>query len=131
MILHNDDRKKVYNGDFGIILRADFGSGSNLAFALRTSAGIRALSLDSISNAVEHAYGITVHKAQGSEYARVGLMLPRVATSFLSRELVYTAITRARRSVTVIGQDHVIEGAIRRVIARSTGLRERFQELFA
>ncbi|MEE2787789.1 MAG: AAA family ATPase [Myxococcota bacterium] len=129
IIVRNDDRNGVYNGDVGLILRVDFGAGPQCAFTLRAASGIRALPLATVARTMNHAYGITVHKAQGSEYQRIGLILPSSPTPFLTRELLYTALTRARRSVTVVGQDPVIEAALQQTVVRNTGLRDRFDEL--
>lgn len=67
---------------------------------------------------------MTVHKSQGSEFDRVLLVLPDQDSPLLSRELVYTAITRARSSVQISGIEEVLALAIQRRLARSSGLRD-------
>lgn len=68
---------------------------------------------------------MTVHKSQGSEFDEVLLALPDVESPVLDRPLIYTAITRARHRVEILGSRKILEEAIKRVPDRSSGLRER------
>jgi exodeoxyribonuclease V alpha subunit len=70
---------------------------------------------------------MTVHKAQGSEFDDVMLVLPESDSPLLSRELVYTAVTRARRSVLVVGERSLLERAVVRAIERYSGVAERLR----
>ena len=70
----------------------------------------------------EGAFAMTVHKAQGSEFDRVWLQLPRHDGRGLSRELLYTALTRARREVHLCASEPVLRGALARHAARVSGL---------
>ncbi|MCI0423804.1 MAG: ATP-binding domain-containing protein, partial [Acidobacteria bacterium] len=72
----------------------------------------------------ETVYAMTVHKAQGSEFDRVLLVLPNQPSEVLTRELLYTAVTRARKRVEIWGRMEVFEESISRRVARSSGLRE-------
>ena len=72
----------------------------------------------------ETAYAMTVHKSQGSEFDAVALVLPDRSSPLLSRELLYTAITRARRRVTIHGSSEAVEAAVKRRIERDSGLGE-------
>jgi exodeoxyribonuclease V alpha subunit len=72
------------------------------------------------------AYALTVHKAQGSQANRVILVLPETDSKVLSRELVYTGLTRARESVEIWSSLDVFSAAVSRSAARPTGLMERF-----
>ena len=65
---------------------------------------------------------MTVHKSQGTELDRVALLLPPRPSPILTRELVYTAITRAKKRVDVYGDEAVLEQAIARRVRRSSGL---------
>jgi exodeoxyribonuclease V alpha subunit len=67
---------------------------------------------------------MTVHKSQGSEFDRVHLILPDSDIPLLSRELIYTAVTRARSSVTIYGRRRILAAAIGRRTQRSSGLRD-------
>ncbi|MDQ6648380.1 MAG: ATP-binding domain-containing protein, partial [Pseudomonadota bacterium] len=67
-------------------------------------------------------YAMTVHKSQGSEFEHTALILPTDASNILSRELLYTGITRARRWFTLVGADDVVANAIGRRVWRHSGL---------
>ncbi len=67
---------------------------------------------------------MTVHKSQGSEFNRVLLLLPDADTPVLTRELIYTGITRARERVEVWGKEEVFRAAVSRRIERTSGLRD-------
>ncbi len=77
------------------------------------------------------AYAVTVHKSQGSEYPAIVLTLVSQHYMLLQRNLLYTAITRAKRLCVVIGQPRALEVAVRnnRVALRNTGLAERLSQL--
>jgi exodeoxyribonuclease V alpha subunit len=74
---------------------------------------------------VETVHALTIHKSQGSEYEHVVVVLPERASRIVTRELLYTAVTRASERVTIVGSRDVIEAGIRRPIRRATGLAER------
>ncbi|HEV3328265.1 MAG TPA: ATP-binding domain-containing protein, partial [Acidimicrobiales bacterium] len=75
----------------------------------------------------ETAWALTIHKSQGSEYGEVVVSLPRADSRVLTRELVYTAVTRARRAVTVVAPEGSLERALSRRVARSSGLVARLR----
>jgi exodeoxyribonuclease V alpha subunit len=68
---------------------------------------------------------MTVHKSQGSEFDRVTLVLPPAGSRLLTRELVYTAVTRARSAVCLVGAEAALADAIRTPVARASGLGRR------
>ena len=68
---------------------------------------------------------MTMHKSQGSQFDAVAVMLPDPASPILTRELLYTAVTRAQTQLTVIGLEESVRAAVEHPIARATGLRER------
>src|SRR5207249_7204291 len=72
----------------------------------------------------ETVYAMSVHKSQGSEFNAVAVVLPRRVSPVLSRELLYTAVTRARQRVTIHASTKVIEHTIARRIERASGLRD-------
>jgi exodeoxyribonuclease V alpha subunit len=74
--------------------------------------------------AVETVYAMTVHKAQGSQFDTVAVLLPAPDSSILTRELLYTAVTRAQRKLFVAGTEASVRAAVERPIARASGLRQ-------
>ncbi|WGS51359.1 exodeoxyribonuclease V subunit alpha [Paraburkholderia sp. D15] len=125
MVTRNDYALGLFNGDIGIALP---GAGGALRVYFRTGDG----SLRAVSPAAlpphDTAFALTVHKSQGSEFEHAVLMLPAVFSRVLSRELVYTAITRARERVEVIGARGVLAQAIATPTQRDSGLAARIAE---
>ncbi|HTY20454.1 MAG TPA: ATP-binding domain-containing protein, partial [Geobacteraceae bacterium] len=72
----------------------------------------------------ETVYAMTVHKSQGSEFDRILLILPPTDSEIMTRELIYTAITRARSGVVILGEEKVFIAAVERRIERKSGLRD-------
>ena len=68
---------------------------------------------------------MTIHKSQGSQFGTAAVLLPAAASPILTRELLYTAVTRARERVILVGTEETIRAAIARPAARASGLRER------
>jgi exodeoxyribonuclease V alpha subunit len=68
---------------------------------------------------------MTVHRAQGSQVGRVGVVLPPPESPLLTRELLYTAVTRAREHVRILGTPESVRAAVSRPVARASGLRHR------
>ncbi|MBK7774608.1 MAG: exodeoxyribonuclease V subunit alpha [Sandaracinaceae bacterium] len=129
MVHHNDYVRGLFNGDAGVVLtgRFDFERGLRRLVLFRRDDGFVGFPLSAIEDGLELAYAITVHKAQGSEYDAIGVLLPDVETPLLTREILYTAITRARRSVTLVGPRWAIEAAVTRRVTRSSGLLARVE----
>ena len=72
----------------------------------------------------ETAFALTVHKSQGSEFTRILLVLPPSVTELLTRELVYTALTRAKTGAAIYGSPESFDAACARAVARASGVRE-------
>jgi len=77
----------------------------------------------------ESAWAMTVHKSQGSEFEHVVLVLPDAPSELMTRELVYTAVTRARKRVTLLGDPALIGQAVRRPQIRESGLINRLSKV--
>ena len=127
MMTHNDYDRGLYNGDQGIVLRVTTPSGGTTLAAIFAQGGgtLTPYPLGSFDGALAIAYATTVHKAQGSELDHGALVLPETDSPILSRELVYTAVTRVRRSIVVVGDRALLARAVGRPLDRSSGLRER------
>jgi exodeoxyribonuclease V alpha subunit len=122
MVTSNNYSLNLYNGDIGIIWPDPENRGQLRAF-FQAAGQTRSLPLFSLPEH-EVVYAMTVHKSQGSEFDRVLFILPDLDTPLLTRELVYTAVTRAREEITVWGKKEILAAAISRRIERSSGLRE-------
>ena len=123
MITRNDYRAGLFNGDTGICLQDGAG---HLRVWFATDEGLRAF-LPSALPEHDTVYAMTVHKSQGSEFDHVTVVLPAEDHPLLTRELLYTALTRARRSASLHATPSVLAGAIRRPIERYSGLAERLK----
>jgi exodeoxyribonuclease V alpha subunit len=120
MVTRNDAALGVFNGDIGIVL-APPGGGSLRAYFLDGSV-LRSVSVARLAD-VETAFAMTVHKSQGSEFGHVLLALPDIDTAVLTRELVYTGITRARTACTLVAaQPALLARAAGRRTQRLSGL---------
>jgi len=121
MAVRNDYDEDLWNGDSGVAFRDTRGE---TFVAFRRGAGVVTHPLGAIAHLVERAHAVTVHKAQGSEHDEVLFVLPATDTTLSSVEIVYTAITRARRSALVVGRSALLELALARRTERHTGLAE-------
>jgi exodeoxyribonuclease V alpha subunit len=123
LITRNDYAVNLYNGDVGIALtEASGGRESLMVFFQGPSGSLRRLPPHRLGEH-ETAYAMTVHKSQGSEFDDVLLVLPDRDSPVLTRELIYTALTRSRRSITIRARKPVLLAAIGRRIERASGLR--------
>jgi exodeoxyribonuclease V alpha subunit len=124
LIGSNDYSLGLFNGDLGLLL-PDAGGALRAWFAGPDGVP-RPLTLTRLP-AHESAYALTVHKSQGSEFAQVLLILPPQPNPLLTRELIYTALTRARGGVTVWGTQATLAAAIGRRLERDSGLADRLR----
>ena len=74
---------------------------------------------------VSTAHAMTVHRSQGSQFDEVTVLLPEEDSRILTRELLYTAVTRARSRVRVVGTENALRAAVTRRAQRATGLADR------
>ncbi len=116
MITANDRTLDLYNGDIGVTVETE--DGLRVAFK---GAEIRTFHRSHIG---EHAtvHAMTIHKSQGSQYNEVVVVLPPGSSPLLTRELLYTAVTRAAKKVALLGPEDTIRQAINRPVERATGL---------
>ncbi|MFV0407850.1 MAG: exodeoxyribonuclease V subunit alpha [Propioniciclava sp.] len=120
MVTTNTPDLGLSNGDTGVVIR--HGARSQAWF--RIGGELRSYPPFLLDNLVP-VHAMTVHKAQGSQFADVTIVLPPPGSPLLTRELLYTAVTRARRSVTLVGTDTAIREAIGRPARRMSGLARR------
>lgn len=126
LITRNDYRIPLFNGDVGLVLPDEEAGGALCAFFVQPDGRIRRVALNRLP-AHETAWAMTVHKSQGSEFERVVVILPAAPADqehpLLTREMLYTAITRARSSVAIWSSRAALEQAIRNRVTRTSGLR--------
>jgi exodeoxyribonuclease V alpha subunit len=129
MMLVNDYERGLFNGDQGLVLWVRDGSSVERPMAVfKRRSGFAAFHLDALRGQIRLAYAMTVHKAQGSEFDHVGVILPSRDALVLTREVLYTALTRSRRSVIFVGRPEQLERGIQRSMHRSSGIAERLLE---
>lgn len=121
LVTANDYATGLYNGDTGVVIA---GPGGLPVAAFDREDEILSVSPSRLES-VETVYAMTVHKSQGSQFDAVALVLPEPDSPILTRELLYTAVTRARTSVVIAGSEESLRTAVERPVARSSGLRKR------
>jgi exodeoxyribonuclease V alpha subunit len=123
LVTVNDYNLKLFNGDIGIAFPDPEANGAPRIFFPSPDGGVRKISPVRLPSH-ETVYAMTVHKSQGSEFERILLLLPGHDSELLSRELIYTGITRARTRVAIWGTEGIFTAAVARKINRSSGLRD-------
>lgn len=126
LVTHNDYGLGLMNGDIGVTLlrrEADGSTRLRVAFVAADTGRVRWV-LPSRLRAVETVFAMTVHKSQGSEFGAVALVLPDTVSPILTRELLYTGITRARSRLALFnpGGERVLDAAVTRRVLRASGL---------
>lgn len=125
LVERNDYERALFNGDQGVVLRVAEGGGTPvLAAVFPRGDRLVVFPLDTLPD-LSPAFALTVHKSQGSEFDHVALVLPEADMPLLTRELLYTAVTRARRSVLVVGSGELLARAVTRALERHSGIAER------
>ncbi len=127
LITGNDYNLDLFNGDTGVILPDPEAGGELRAFFRSPSESIRRLHPARLP-VHETVFAMTVHKSQGSEFDRILLILPDRTSPILTRELIYTGATRARKSLEIWGVESVFLDSIHRQVERSSGLRDAIWE---
>ena len=130
LVTANDYGLRLYNGDTGIAVAgvgADGPAGSpSLRVVFDAGPGhLGRIFSPSRLASVETVFAMTVHKSQGSEFDAVTLLLPAESSRLLTRELLYTAVTRARRRIVIVGTEEAIRQAVGHRMARASGLGRR------
>lgn len=120
IMLSNNYEKGYYNGDLGTVIKIEDGS-------LTVDIMGKQIEIErELMQDVSLSYAMTVHKAQGSEYKHVIIALPYKPTNMLQRNLLFTAVTRARNSVTIVSENGALQKAVRTCHARKRNTRLQF-----
>jgi exodeoxyribonuclease V alpha subunit len=117
LVTANDYDTGLYNGDTGVVVATP--DGPRVAFP-----GHAPLAPSRLAE-VATVHATTVHRGQGSQFERVTVVLPPAESPLLTRELLYTAVTRAREFVRVVGSEAAVRAAVARPVSRASGLRNR------
>jgi exodeoxyribonuclease V alpha subunit len=130
MVVENNYALQLYNGDNGVILHD--ATGQLAAFFTTVDGHVRQIAIGRLPR-YECSYAISVHKSQGSEYRHVALVLPSAdggeMNPLITRELIYTAVTRAREELTLACNVDVMCAGLRRRVQRQSGLAARLREV--
>jgi exodeoxyribonuclease V alpha subunit len=121
LVTRNDYGLRLYNGDTGVIVA---GADGRPVAAFERAGELGELSPSRLED-VETVHAMTIHKGQGSQFDAVAVLLPEPGSPILTRELLYTAVTRARERLIVAGSEEAVRAAVERPIARASGLGER------
>lgn len=125
MVVRNDYERELFNGDHGVVVKVGTSGGREVMMAAFNRRGrMVAFPIDALRESLELSYATTVHKAQGSEFESVALILPEAQLPILSREILYTAVTRSRNSVVIVGDAEMLGESAARPIERHSGLRD-------
>lgn len=121
MVTGNHYTLQLFNGDLGVALPSE---GGGLRVFFYTQGEVRSIAPARMPSH-ETAFALTAHKSQGSEFDQVLLLLPDVVSSLVTRELIYTAITRAKKEFVVWGKEEILVEGVSAITWRETGLHER------
>jgi exodeoxyribonuclease V alpha subunit len=116
LITQNDHQLRLYNGDVGVVVAHD--GGVRAAFE-RDGDVVR--EIPGRLGAVDTVHALSIHRSQGSQYERVTVVLPPASSPLMTRELLYTAVTRAQEHVRIVGTPEALAAAVRRPIVRPAG----------
>jgi exodeoxyribonuclease V alpha subunit len=129
IVLRNDYERGLFNGDQGIRLWVRRGDARQIPMAVFPRGGIFvAFRFEAIRDFVELAYAMTVHKAQGSEFDSTAIVLPEKPIAILTRELIYTAVSRSKSSVAILSAESILKEAIENPVERFSGLADQIEE---
>jgi exodeoxyribonuclease V alpha subunit len=117
IVTKNDYFNRIFNGDVGLVV----GEAGQPVVAFQTGDGLRSLTPSQLGE-VDTWWATTIHKSQGSEFRRVIVTLPSAPSPVLTRELLYTAVTRAKEQVMVVATESSLRTAISRPVSRASGL---------
>ncbi len=127
LINRNDYETGLFNGDTGIIMNDHAGNdpadGKANFFSFSADEAVRKIIPLKLPDH-ETSFAVTVHKSQGSEFENVLLLLPDKISPVLTRELLYTAVTRAKKKVEIIGSENILRHMINNPTSRKSGLRD-------
>jgi len=140
MVTQNNPALHLYNGDIGICIPDNAGAGlvqsgqaqgiaptgKLMVFFQRADGSVKKYLPARVPHC-ETVFAMTIHKSQGSEFEEVLIVLPEVINPVLTKELLYTAITRAKKTIKLMAEEGVFTATVRQKIERITGLTDKFK----
>lgn len=130
LVLQNQPAMQLYNGDIGLCLPDQALRGKLMVFFQRPDGSVKKY-LPARLPPCETAFALTVHKSQGSEFAEVLILLPDTVNPVLTKELLYTALTRAKTRLSLVASAEVLGYTVAQKVARVTGLGAKLQSPLA
>ncbi|UQE76713.1 exodeoxyribonuclease V subunit alpha [Gordonia sp. PP30] len=125
----NDPTHRIFNGDSGVVIDdGDNTEGGGLRVAFARGGEVVRLHPSQVADA-SPVYAMTIHRSQGSQFGAVTVVLPDAGAELLTRELLYTAVTRARNTVYIVGTTEALRAAVGRRVQRASGLRSAVHEI--
>jgi exodeoxyribonuclease V alpha subunit len=121
LVTRNDYVNEVFNGDVGVVVE---GANQKLVVAFPGADGSLFIAPERLGN-LETVHALTIHKSQGSEYDHAIVILPHGGSRLLTRELLYTGASRAKKRLTIVGSPAVVATAVETTVARATRLDRR------
>jgi exodeoxyribonuclease V alpha subunit len=121
LVTENDRELRLYNGDTGVVVR----TADDRVLAAFERGGEPVLYSPSRLGAIDTVYAMTIHKSQGSQFQTAAVLLPEPGSRILTRELLYTAATRAEDRLILVGTEEMVRAAVDRPVARASGLARR------
>jgi exodeoxyribonuclease V alpha subunit len=122
LVTSNDYQLRLFNGDTGVVVAGSGEDGTRVRAAFRRDGVVELVSTSRLAD-VQTVHAMSVHRSQGSQFERVTLVLPPADSPLATRELVYTAVTRAKQHVRIVGTREALVRAVQRPILRASGLR--------
>jgi len=126
MVTQNNPALHLYNGDIGICMPDSFSAGKLMVFFQRVDGSVKKYLPARVPHC-ETVFAMTIHKSQGSEFEEVLIVLPETINPVLTKELLYTAITRAKKTIKLVAGEAVFTATVRQKIERVTGLVDKFK----
>jgi exodeoxyribonuclease V alpha subunit len=120
LVTANDYELRLYNGDTGVVVARE---GGRVAAAFERRGEVVEFTPLRLG-AIDTVHAMTIHKSQGSQFETAAVLLPEPTSRILTRELLYTAATRARERLLLVGTEQTIRIAVERPVARASGLRD-------
>lgn len=125
LVTQNNPTLHLYNGDIGLCLPDKNQGGKLMVFFQRPDGSVKSYLPSRIAQC-ETVFAMTIHKSQGSEFEEVLIVLPDLINPVLTKELLYTAITRAKKTVKLVADKAVFTATIQQKVTRMTGLVAKF-----